>query len=297
MKQIAFLTMADQKNYVIDDNVVILPLMQLGYSTKNLPWDDAFEHVGDFSAFVIRSTFDYVERLDLFLQMLDRVEGAGGRVINRKKIVNWNCNKTYMADLWDCGIEVVPSLVYSCDGGVRSLGWIAPSSPYDEVVLKPLVGASGIGVEKLSFSKCDEYLPAFRRQWGGFLMQAFLPSIVDEGEYSLIFFAGNYSHCILKRPQAGSFLVQEEHGGVAVRVDEPRGGASLGAAILKVAANLLNIKVEEICYARVDVARLPSNELALMELELIEPQLFLRMAPEESSQLFARAIHSLIVAD
>jgi glutathione synthase/RimK-type ligase-like ATP-grasp enzyme len=149
-------------------------------------------------------------------------------------------------------------------------------------VLKPVVGANACSAFRLTRGSAawSEALQAFAQQ--DYLAQPFLENVVREGEYSLIFFNGGLSHCILKTPLATDFRVQEEHGGtiraIAASSELIRAGEQVMVAIGQVPLN-----------ARVDLVRMPEGSFGLMELELIEPSLYLRMDATAAEQ-FAKAL-------
>ncbi len=113
------------------------------------------------------------------------------------------------------------------------------------------------------------------------MVQQFMDSVIDEGEFSVFFFGEDYSHTILKTPQKGDFRVQEEHGGRLKSIAHPE------KELLKAARNLLETLNPKPLYSRMDYVRTPQNSFALMELELIEPSLYFNMDPQ-SPQRFAR---------
>jgi glutathione synthase/RimK-type ligase-like ATP-grasp enzyme len=116
------------------------------------------------------------------------------------------------------------------------------------------------------------------------MIQPFLPSIPSEGEYALIFFNGAYSHTVVKRPKRGDFRVQPHLGGSTEPSDPPRGAVEL-------AQSALAASPAKATYARVDIVRGRDGELLIMELELIEPALFLDVAPH-GEDAFANAVIS-----
>jgi glutathione synthase/RimK-type ligase-like ATP-grasp enzyme len=117
------------------------------------------------------------------------------------------------------------------------------------------------------------------------MVQPFVNAIVDEGEYSLFYFGGVYSHTILKSPKRGDFRVQEEHGGRITAVAPEHD--------LRETADNIVASISQLLYARVDLVRNDSGKFLLMELELIEPALYFRM-DEESPRRFATALDELM---
>ena len=115
-----------------------------------------------------------------------------------------------------------------------------------------------------------------------FFVQPFIDSVQSEGEYSLFFFGGDYSHAILKRPRPGDFRTQEEHGADILSIDAP-------PALIATARSVLGVVSPQPVYVRADFVRDTGARFRLMELELIEPSLYFRTDPGSASR-FAKAL-------
>jgi glutathione synthase/RimK-type ligase-like ATP-grasp enzyme len=217
----------------------------------------------DFEAVVIRSTWDYHRRYDDFLRWLDRMEGIN--LFNPVQVVRWNANKTYLRDLAAGGIAVVPTLWPTRHTEIpilmRENGW-------RQAVLKPTISATAYQTHLIT---SEDQLAPFS---GEMMLQPFMPEIAENGEWSLIFFHGRFSHAVLKRPKAGDFRVQHDFGGtIEALLPPPSLIEQAVTAVAKVNSPLL--------YARVDGIDV-DGKLYLMELELIEPDLFLN--PETAAR-------------
>jgi hypothetical protein len=271
MRTCAFLTMDDLADYVTDDTLAEVPLAELGWAVEHVPWrrPGGWER---FDAVVIRSTWDYHKHPEEFLGVLDAIESSGARLANPLELVRWNARKTYLRDLETRGLPVVPTVWDRSRFGELDA---------DEIVVKPVVSASAFHTYRLR--RGDRWSGEMEAAFAGreVMAQPFLRSIVEEGETSLFYFGGEISHAVLKSPKEEDFRVQEEHGGLIRRVDPPGALAELGHRILE------SLPLPPL-YARVDLARLDSGQVALMELELIEPSLYFRTDPE-SPRRFARA--------
>ena len=272
MKQCAFLTLGERGDFVIDDEHAIEPLADFGWQVSIVSWRQTDRPWSDFDAVVIRSTWDYWYDVAAFLDELARIDRQT-RLANPLSLVHWNLAKTYLRDLQGNGVGVVPTL-WLDDLPVAAIGRWARDLGCDELVVKPVVGANG--QDAFRFSPRDdpqrlrEIADLFRGR--ACMVQPFLRNVLDEGEYSLFFFSGDYSHAILKVPAAGEFRSQEERG-AAIHLIQPEPGllASGRAAMAAVAPAPL--------YARVDFVRDAAGEFKVMELELIEPSLYLRTDP------------------
>lgn len=288
MRKCAFLTTDHLDGFVTDDELAHEPLRQLGWLVEEVSWRDALRGNGvpwdKYEAAVIRTTWDYHKEPDSFLRALETIDASAALLINPLELVRWNLHKSYLRRLEARGVRIVAT---RWGQGLEhgTLHGIFDSLQTDEIVIKPAIGASADDTFLVhrdavsSFS--DDIVDSFRER--EFLAQPFVQSIVDEGEYSLFYFGGEYSHTILKRPKKRDFRVQEEHGGEisAVGVDEK---------LIARGRELLEYLPVEPLYARVDYVHDAEGEIALMELELIEPALYFRNAPMAATR-FARAFH------
>jgi hypothetical protein len=281
MRRCAFLTMDSLEGFVSDDELVYPPLAARGWGVEAVPWRRPGVDWGRFEAVVIRTTWDYQNAPEAFLSILDQVQVSGTHLENALDLVRWNMNKRYLRDLERGGIALVPT-VWGSDIGTMDESEILRRLGTDEVVLKPEVGANADHTYRLGRSSPGWRQAAVAFERRAYLAQPFIASIVTEGEYSLVYFGGEFSHAIVKTPRAHDFRVQEEHGGIIRPVDPSPELVEAGRRVL---AALAHVPL----YARADFVRLEGGVHALMELELIEPSLYFRMdqgAPER----FARAL-------
>ena len=210
--------------------------------------------------------------------LLDRLEREGIPTANPVPLLRWNSDKRYLAELGERGISVIPTrLVEELDeAALRE----ARDDYGDTLIIKPPVSAAADGTYKLGR---DDPLPA---EVGGrtMMVQPFLPSVASEGEYSIIIFGGRFSHAIVKRPKAGDYRVQPHLGGSEQPCEAPAGAIDLAREALAVAPT-------EAVYARIDLVRDSAGALAVIELELIEPALWLQHAPD-GGDTFAAAVRA-----
>ncbi|WP_417735805.1 ATP-grasp domain-containing protein [Rosistilla oblonga] len=283
MPRCAFLTIANQDGWLIDDYLVHEPLRQLGWEVVDLAWDgdvawDAFDVV------VIRSTWDYQYALDRFLAVLKQIDESKATLCNSLATVRWNADKCYLFDLQRRGIEAVPTqhvMSPTPDDIQNALVRFDAS----QIVVKPTVGAGSVDTFRITPATPLEDLASHCETLAGrsCFIQPFMDGITAEGEFSLIYIDGQLSHTILKTVRDGDFRVQSQHGGGVTFIPEPE------AALVAVADRVIAALDEIPLYARVDLVRTQQESFALMELELIEPRLYFEFA-EHSPQLFANAI-------
>lgn len=283
MPRCAFLTIENQDGWFIDDELVHEPLRELGWEIEDVAW----KRDVDWNAFhvvVIRSPWDYQADLPRFLSVLRRIEASSAALFNPLDLVEWNVDKHYLFDLERRGIEIVPTLLLE-DPGVEDLRAAMHRLGAEEIVVKPTIGANADDTFRISLQTPDSEVGRICLALEGrpCLAQPFMPAIVREGEFSLMYFDGRLSHAILKTCAKGDFRVQEEHGGGVVPVANPATG------LVSAADRVMTTIPEPPLYARVDLVRTPGGSFALMELELIEPALYFRFA-DSSARAFASAI-------
>jgi len=287
MRRCAFLTLDDPTGFVLDDHLAYKPLGALGWQVEAVPWQQSDVDWQLYDAVVIRSTWDYTKAPAKFLNVLAAIDQSGVKLFNSLDLVRWNVPKTYLCDLAQRGVPIVPT-VWRRRLRRGELKDVVTELGAADAVVKPVVGAGAVGAFRLNRRLLDqagavneiEDFYACREM----MAQPFLAAIAAEGEYSLFYFNGSFSHAVLKTPRAGDFRVQEEHGGM-IRAVEPT------ADLRQAGDRALRAIGEPPLYARADLVR--SNEGAgfwLMELELIEPSLYLRM-DELAPARFAEAIN------
>lgn len=203
--------------------------------------------------------------------LLDRLEADRLPVVNPVPVLRWNSDKAYLAELGAKGVAVVPTVeVDALDDA--SLTEAMSELATDEVVIKPAISGGADGTHRIA---PGAPIPgdAFGQRR---LVQPLMPGILTEGEYSLFFFGGKFSHAIVKRPASGDFRVQEQFGGRETACE-------VGDAAQALAAQALAAAPAPPVYARVDMVGDAAGRLHIMELELIEPSLFLHHAPDKGA--------------
>jgi len=266
-----------------DDRLLRDALARRGVPTSVRVWSDAAAWLGPPALVVLRSCWDYHLRLDEFLAWLDALGTAGHVVRNPPAVVAWNARKRYLLALAARGVRIAPTVLLCADDAphvperTAALVAAAPAT-WADVVVKPEVSASAFETWRATLPLDDASAARLSRGLAGrdLLVQAFQPAITARGETSLLFFAGAFSHAVVKRAAPGDFRVQSEHGGRSHAIAPGAALVAHAAGILDGAAALTGCAVDDLLYARVDV--LASDDAheppTLMELELVEPSLF-----------------------
>ena len=285
MKTCAFLTLDETGDFVIDDVCAIAPLSALGWQVSTLSWRQTVTPWRDFDIVIIRSTWDYWNNVPAFLETLEKIDKES-LLANPLALVRWNLAKTYMRDLQQKGIAIVPTLWVNTPQA-DSFSTFRDKLGTDEIVVKPVVGANGEDAFRVSVNDMPERVANIAARFCNrdCMVQPFMPNIIAEGEYSLFFFGGRYSHAILKIPAESEFRSQEERG-AEIRLVEPE------EKLLRSAQQVLGSLLPSPLYARVDFVRY-QDDFLVMELELIEPSLYLRMDPQAPGR-FAASINQWV---
>lgn len=283
--KLALVTDAEHPALTADDAPLLPAFAAAGVTAVPTDWRDERVDWRAFDGVWIRSPWDYHAHEAAFDAWLDQLDRVGARVWNPTPIVRWNARKTYLADLDAAGLPVIPS---------RRLPAGAPWSLEDDharwgdLVVKPEIGGAGAWTHRVGPGEAAAVTRACapRAAQVGFLVQPFLPAIAA-GELSLVFLDGAYSHAVRKVAKAGDFRIHEEHGG---QVLPAAPNAETIALAARFAAHCPGVP-----YARVDLVEAPHPSGApaqLVELELIEPELFFRFAPGAIERFVTAAIRT-----
>lgn len=249
-----------------EDNDLLIFLKEKQLDIAAVVWNDPDINWNIFDIVIIKSPWDYHENIVSFIQWLDLLEELNIKVLNPVDIIKWNSNKHYLKKIGDKGLRVIPS-EYIGKGSSFSDRFFEVFDT-DRLVVKPCVSAGAkntIIVDENNFSEKIITINLLLQE-EDFLVQPYAEEI-SNGEWSFIFFNGEYSHCVLKTPKQNDFRVQHYHGG-SISYPAP------STSHIDEAKAYLNTIPGETLYARVDGVIRQGN-FELMELELIEPYLFL----------------------
>lgn len=253
-------------------------LTAAGAEVTPIVWSEPFDAAA-FDLVLPLVAWGYHKHFGRWMSVLDRLEAQGARLQNPIPLLRWNSDKDYLAQLYGRGVPVVPTEVAEALDE-ESLTAIRAHFGCSELVVKPPVSASAYLTFRIR--EGDPIPEAVRGR--RMMVQPWLESITATGEWSLLFFNGRLSHALSKVPVAGDFRVQPEHGGIIESCDPPPGSEGVARAALAAApASAL--------YARVDLVAGNCGALQVMELELIEPALWLDRNPEAAGR-FADAVLS-----
>ncbi len=281
-RRVALATYARAPELAPDDRALVPALAECGVHADAAVWNGERVAWDAYDAVIIRSCWDYHLQIDRFDAWLGELEARGVCVMNSPRLLRWNANKRYLLDLAQHGVATIPTLIVPA-GAAATAEVMAAAEGWESFVVKPAVSASGYETYALRLPLDDAARRLVGRVaiTGDVLLQPFVPEVARDGEYSLVFIDGEFSHAALKRAAAGEFRVQTDYGGSV----EP---VVVGAELIEQAERVVGALAERPVYARVDgVVR--GDAFLLMELELIEPNLFLGGAVGSVERL-ARAI-------
>jgi glutathione synthase/RimK-type ligase-like ATP-grasp enzyme len=285
MSRVALASSSKYPGLTDDDRLLLAPLSQHNIQADPAIWNDPSRDWSTYDAVVIRSCWDYHLQPEKFLHWIADLEALNVPVFNSADIIRWNANKTYLRDLETKGIAVVPTFWPEPESSI-SLNGTLHEMAWPKAVVKPRISATAYHTQLVTSENAISTQALFDDllQGPGVMVQKFMDGITTEGEWSLMFFAGEFSHAVIKRPKPGDFRVQNDFGGTAQPAAPP-------PHVLDTAAHAVEA-VDASLYARVDGV-VDEGQFHLMELELIEPALFLsehQAAPARFAEAIAQAM-------
>ncbi len=271
-------------DFEVYDHLIEQPLNKLGWEMDTVSWRDSTANWDDYDVVIIRSPWDYQDEPEAFMQVLENIEASSAQLENNLATVRWNIDKEYLKSLEKQGVDIVPTLWCKTFDENELANFFAHFA-IDQIVLKPRISANADNTFWLRKENYQDNIAELKTAFSTrpFMVQPFMESVLNEGEFSLFYFDGQYSHAILKTPKDNDFRVQEEFGARHISISPE---AVLEAQAL---ATLQALKATNgmPLYARVDFVRY-GDKFALMEAELIEPSLYFNM-DEQSAGRFAKA--------
>ena len=267
-----------------DDQALLGPLANRGIQARAAVWSDPSVEWSSADAVLIRSCWDYHLRLEEFLRWIAVLEQAGVRVWNLPSALRWNADKIYLRDLERKGVAIVPTVWpeagFWLADKMRDLGW-------EKAVVKPRVSATAYRTQLTSTGQVDgsQRLLDELLRGPGAMVQQFMDTVLTRGEWSLVFFAGQFSHAVIKQPKDGDFRVQHDFGGSEIPTKGPD-------SVIETAHRAVAAVGSVPLYARVDGVE-QDGKFLLMELELLEPALFLKSSAG-AAERFAEAIEAAL---
>jgi len=275
------------QNVLDEDSLVKTALKNNGLKVERISWDTKEFDWSTTKFILFRSTWDYSDRFDEFSLWLNHVSQKT-KLLNSENIIRWNMDKHYLADLQLKGVHIIPT-VYIEKGAKTTLKDIHEKTNWITTILKPCVSGAARHTYKLDYENIEDHESIFQKLIAveAMMLQPFQNSIIEKGEVSLIVINGKYTHAVLKVAKKGDFRVQDDWGGTVYTYTPNK-------EEIKFAENAVKACIEFPIYARADITTDNDGKLAIVELELIEPELWFRNNIQ-AVNLLAEGVNQLIM--
>jgi len=269
MPRIGFVTAQFLDGLFSDDAIAARALEARGCSVAPVVWNAAFD-ASAFDALVIRSPWDWYKHRQAFRTFLASLASAPVRVFNPPAMLGRYADKTYFRHLEALGVDTVPTAFFT-PGRLDEVPAVLEQRGWRRAVLKPSFTANAYGAQRFEVADVERVVATAKQhevdsEW---MLQPYVEGIEREGEWSLVFFAGAFSHAVRKQPKGDDFRVQPDHGGSSDLGQPP-------APVIVAAQHIVDAAVPDALYARVD-GLIHEGRFCLMELEVVEPELFFRL--------------------
>ena len=277
------------KPYVVnifrEETLVTDALHALGYRTKRVSWSDATVKWDEADWIVIRTTWDYFDRLPEFKLWLNRIPKP--KIINPFTLLQWNIDKHYLNDLAKKNLSVVPTKIIP-KGSIANLLERVAEWDASEFIIKPTIAGAARLTYRLKRDELTSFEPKLMEFLAheDFIIQPFVANVISFGELSLMVMGGVYTHGVRKQVKRGDFRVQDDFGGTVEAYQASKEEQNLAEQVVA------QIQPQPV-YARVDLLRNDAGDWMVSEVELVEPELWFRFSPDAATQ-YAAAIQRYI---
>ena len=282
IKNLAWVTTQAAHGRDEDETAVVAALGVAGCTVEIVNWDNKAVNWSKFDRVVLRSAWDYPERLKEFLIWIDSVATIS-EIVNSPAIIHWNLDKNYLNELADAGIAITPT-VFVKPGDVYEF-------PVGEFVVKPAIGAGSRDAASYDANQHEiatRHVARLHASGQTVLVQPLLHRITKDGEWPMVFFNGKFSHAANKRvtmPRAGT-----ADDLFAAETNSPHTPTTNQLKVAQAVIDFVSSKFGTTTYARVDLVLDNQGNDCVLELELIEPSLFLYYADAKCTQFFVEAL-------
>ena len=276
-----------EQNILDERKLITQALEDLGLKVHCAAWDDTEYDWSQTRSVVFRTIWDYFERYDEFSAWLEIVK-TKTQLVNSYELIQWNIDKHYLKDLQSKGLAIVPT-EYVDTGSYRSIAEVCLERDWQDVVIKPAIAGGAFHTHKvLEFERADyeevfENLVAERDM----LIQPFVPTISSRGEASLMVFNGKFTHAILKKPKQGDYRVQDDWGGTVHPYSPTQEEITFAEDCFKACSTMP-------AYGRADILWGKNGDILLGELEIVEPELWIRNDPASARQFAQGVLEALV---
>ena len=265
-------------NVLREDELVINALKEKNLSVVKKDWNDSIFDWETTRSILFRSTWDYFDKFELFKKWFNKTKNKC-LMINSTETIEWNIDKHYLLDLQEHQIPI-PNSEFIKRGSSIDLSLLMQKKNWNEIVVKPTISGAAKNTYRLKEEEIIQFGPTWEKliYKEDFIVQEFQNNVITEGEVAMIVIGGKFTHAVLKKAKEGDFRVQDDFGG-SIAIYNP------SEEMVKLAEKCTRILTPIPSYARVDIIRDNLGELAVSELELIEPELWFRLNPNAAQKL------------
>ena len=265
-------------NVLREDELVINALKEKNLSVVKKDWNDSIFDWETTRSILFRSTWDYFDKFELFKKWFNKTKNKC-LMINSTETIEWNIDKHYLLDLQEHQIPI-PNSEFIKRGSSIELLLLMQKKNWNEIVVKPTISGAAKNTYRLKEEEIIQFGPTWEKliYKEDFIVQEFQNNVITEGEVAMIVIGGKFTHAVLKKAKEGDFRVQDDFGG-SIAIYNP------SEEMVKLAEKCTRILTPIPSYARVDIIWDNLWELAVSELELIEPELWFRLNPNAAQKL------------
>lgn len=265
-------------NVLREDELVINALKEKNLSVVKKDWNDSIFDWETTRSILFRSTWDYFDKFELFKKWFSKTKNKC-LMINSTETIEWNIDKHYLLDLQEHQIPI-PNSEFIKRGSSIDLSLLMQKKNWNEIVVKPTISGAAKNTYRLKEEEIIQFGPTWEKliYKEDFIVQEFQNNVITEGEVAMIVIGGKFTHAVLKKAKEGDFRVQDDFGG-SIAIYNP------SEEMVKLAEKCTRILTPIPSYARVDIIWDNLWELAVSELELIEPELWFRLNPNAAQKL------------
>ena len=265
-------------NVLREDEWVINALKEKNLSVVKKDWNDSIFDWETTRSILFRSTWDYFDKFELFKKWFNKTKNKC-LMINSTETIEWNIDKHYLLDLQEHQIPI-PNSEFIKRGSSIDLSLLMQKKNWNEIVVKPTISGAAKNTYRLKEEEIIQFGPTWEKliYKEDFIVQEFQNNVIKEGEVAMIVIGGKFTHAVLKKAKEGDFRVQDDFGG-SIAIYNP------SEEMVKLAEKCTRILTPIPSYARVDIIWDNLMELAVSELELIEPELWFRLNPNAAQKL------------
>ena len=265
-------------NVLREDELVINALNEKNLSVVKKDWNDSIFDWETTRSILFRSTWDYFDKFELFKKWFNKTKNKC-LMINSAETIEWNIDKHYLLDLQEHQIPIPNSEFIQRRSSIDLLELMQKKN-WNEIVVKPTISGAAKNTYRLKRGEINQFNPLWEKliYQEDFIIQEFQNNVITEGEVAMIVIGGKFTHAVLKKAKEGDFRVQDDFGG-SIAIYNP------SKEMVKLAEKCTRILTPIPSYARVDIIWDNFRELAVSELELIEPELWFRLNPNAAQKL------------